>query len=89
MHTVTGEQTKLRRFRCARFTGISQGRKMNGCSGRLEPESIGAPSEFQHGQERRTDDHIGQSVGGGRAGDTEIAPFQRLDFRTQHTQISG
>ncbi|KYB46317.1 hypothetical protein AGQ46_24675 [Salmonella enterica subsp. enterica] len=43
----------------------------------VDPEGVGVTQIVQHGQERCADDHIGEPVGRGGAGDAEIAAFQR------------
>ena len=50
----------------------------------VDPEGVRAAQRVKHGQEGGADDHIGNPVGRGGAGDAEITAFQRLDFRTQY-----
>ena len=50
----------------------------------VDPEGVGAAQRVQHRQEGCADNHVGNPVSCGRAGDAEIAAFQRLDFRAQY-----
>ncbi len=49
----------------------------------IEPERSRGANSVQQRQERRADDHVGQPVGGRRAGDTKVTAFERLNFGAQ------
>ncbi len=49
----------------------------------IQPERTRRADGIQQRQEGSPDNHIRHPVGGGGTGDTEIAAFQRLDFRAQ------
>ena len=46
----------------------------------IQPERAGGANAIEQRQERCANDHVRHPVGGGRAGDTEVAAFQRLDL---------